>query len=75
LTNITKRYTDLGIRFPTWKFCIFLRRKIVDNTILSSPDMPINVRDLIDVVHLPTGRKFQVGFDNFRRGKFRCAYK
>ncbi|WP_298648894.1 hypothetical protein [uncultured Proteiniphilum sp.] len=39
------------------------------------PDVSINVRDLIDVVHLPTGRKFKTRFDNFRRGKFRCPYK
>lgn len=39
------------------------------------PDVPINVRDLIDVVHLPTGREFPTRFDNFRRGKFRCSYK
>ncbi|MBD1422364.1 hypothetical protein [Sphingobacterium chuzhouense] len=39
------------------------------------PEVPINVRDLIDVVHLPTGRKFPTRFDNFKRGKFRCAYK
>ncbi|MNL15043.1 hypothetical protein D3C87_1360090 [compost metagenome] len=39
------------------------------------PSQMIMVRDRIDIIHLPTGDVLKASFDNFKRGKFRSAYK
>lgn len=40
-----------------------------------NPAHIIMVREKIDIIHLPTGDVLKASFDNFRRGKFRSAYK
>jgi hypothetical protein len=35
----------------------------------------IFVRERIEIIHLPSGQKYNVSVDNFRRGKFRSPFK
>ncbi|MEJ5102773.1 hypothetical protein [Chryseobacterium sp. MYb328] len=64
-----------GNKIPNQEILNVFKEKYFAQYYPLNADIPINVRDLIDVAHLPTGRKFQTRFDNFRRGKFRCSYK